>query len=145
MVDIPTSGLSEHYAIGLKEKVMSSKSHKADRCPKVAKKLLPSVSSEQLDTLLDATDSLRDRAMVALLFDSGLGLSELAGIRSKDTDWSNNTLRVVAKGNREARAAFNSNTAMLLKNICPITVTTRRSSGCSLDVCKRCSVGYQAR
>ena len=77
---------------------MSSKSHKADRCPKVAKKLLPSVSSEQLDTLLDATDSLRDRAMVALLFDSGLGLSELAGIRSKDTDWSNNTLRVVAKG-----------------------------------------------
>jgi integrase/recombinase XerC len=128
-VDTPTSGLSEHYAIGLKEKVMSSKSHEADRCPKVAKKLLPSVTPEQFDTLPDATDSLRDKAMVALLLDSGLRLSELASIRSKDMDLSNNTLRVMAKGNREARDAFTSNTAMLLESICPITVTTRRRSG----------------
>lgn len=68
-----------------------------------------------MDTLPDATDSLRDRAMGSLLFDSGLRLSELASIRSKDIDLSNNTLRVMAKGNREARAAFTSNTAMLLK------------------------------
>jgi len=83
--------------------------------PKVAKKLLPSVTSEQLDTLLNATESLRDTAMVSLLFDSGLRLSELASVQSKDIDWSNNTLRVVVKGSREARAAFTSNTAMLLK------------------------------
>jgi len=97
--------------------------------PKVAKKLLPSVTSGQLDTLLDATDSLREKAMVSLLFDNGLRLSELASIQSKDIDWSNNTLRVVVKGNREAKAAFTSNTAILIKDIYLITVTTRRCLG----------------
>ncbi len=56
------------------------------------------MTPEQFDALPDGTDSLRDKAMVALLFDSGLRLSELASIRSEEIDWSNNTLRVVAKG-----------------------------------------------
>jgi len=53
--------------------------------------------------------------MVSLLFDSGLRLSEVPSIQSKDIDWTNNTLRVVVKGNGQGRAAFTSDTAMLLK------------------------------
>ena len=64
---------------------------------------------------MDDTDSLRDRAMVFLLFDSELRSSELASIQSTNKDSRSNTLRVAVKGNREARAAFSCNTAMLLK------------------------------
>ena len=85
--------------------------------PKVARKLLPSITKEQLDILLDATDNLRDKTIVSLLFDSGLRLSELCSIKASDIDWSNNTLRVVVKGNREAKAAFTPTTATLLRDL----------------------------
>ena len=83
--------------------------------PSVAKKMLPSVTEQQLDILLEATESLRDRCIVSLLFDSGLRLSELCAIKPGDIDWSNNTIKAVVKGNREAKAVFTSRTATILK------------------------------
>ena len=83
--------------------------------PHVAKKLLPSVTDEQVKLLIETADSLRDKCIVSLLFDSGLRLSEICSIQSSDIDWNTNTLRVVVKGNREAKAAFTPNTATLLR------------------------------
>ena len=83
--------------------------------PSLAKKILPSITEEQLDILLKAAESQRDKCIVNLLFDSGLRLSELCAIKPSDIDWSNNTIRVVVKGNREAKAAFTSKTATLLQ------------------------------
>jgi integrase len=83
--------------------------------PSVAKKLLPSITEQQLGILLKATETLRDTCIVSLLFDSGLRLSELCSIKPSHIDWGTNTLRVVVKGNREAKAAFTPMTATLLK------------------------------
>ena len=77
--------------------------------------MLPSVTEQQLDILLEAAESLRDKCIVSLFFDSGLRLSELCAIKPCDIDWSNNTIKVVVKGNREAKAAFTSRTAKLLQ------------------------------
>jgi integrase len=46
-----------------------------------------------------------------------LRLSEICSIRQNDIDWSNNTLRVIVKGNREEKAAFTPKTAILLKQL----------------------------
>ncbi|MFC2060347.1 tyrosine-type recombinase/integrase [Chloroflexota bacterium] len=83
--------------------------------PHVAKKLLPSITEEQVQLLVDTADSIRDRCIISLLFDSGLRLSEICSIESSNIDWNTNTLRVVVKGNREAQAAFTPNTATLLR------------------------------
>jgi integrase/recombinase XerD len=83
--------------------------------PIVAKKLLPSITPEQFSLLIEATDNLRDKCIVSLLFDSGLRLSEIANIAPSNIDWDSNTLRVVVKGNREAKAVFTPKTATLLK------------------------------
>ncbi len=83
--------------------------------PSVARKMLPSVTEEQVDVLLEATESQRDRCIVSILFDSGLRLSELCAIKPDDIDWKANTLKVRVKGNREAKAPFTSHTARLLK------------------------------
>jgi integrase/recombinase XerD len=85
--------------------------------PKVQRRLLASVNSEQFQTLFDATDNLRDKAIVSLLFDSGLRLSEVCSIKPGDIDFDSNTLRVIVKGNREAKACFTPKTAMLLKEL----------------------------
>ena len=60
-----------------KEDYTQSNPIKKVDAPKVAKKLLPSITLEQLEILLAATDNLRDRAIVSLLADSGLRLSEI--------------------------------------------------------------------
>ncbi|MFC1897707.1 tyrosine-type recombinase/integrase [Chloroflexota bacterium] len=83
--------------------------------PHVAKKLLPSVTEEQVQILLKTTDSLRDKCVITMLFDSGLRLSEVCNIKHSDIDWSTNTLNVLVKGNREAKAAFTPNIANLLQ------------------------------
>ena len=83
--------------------------------PHVAKKLLPSITEQQLGILLEATDTLRDTCIVSLLFDSGLRLSEMCAVKADDIDWDTNILKVVVKGNREAKAAFDPKTATLLK------------------------------
>jgi integrase len=67
--------------------------------------------------LLDAADNLRDKAIISLLFDSGLRLAEVCSIKPDDIDWSTNTLRVVVKGNREAKACFTHATATLLNEV----------------------------
>jgi len=83
--------------------------------PSIARKMLPSVTEEQLNILLKAAESKRDEHIVSLFFDSGLRLSELCAINPSDIDWSNSTIRVVVKGNREAKAAFIARTATLLQ------------------------------
>ena len=83
--------------------------------PHVARKLLPSITAQQLDILIEAAGNLRDRCIIGLLFDSGLRLSEICSIKHDDIDWDSNILRVVVKGNREAKAAFTLSTATLLK------------------------------
>jgi len=83
--------------------------------PKVATRLLPSITAEQLETLLQAADNLRDQAIISLLFDSGLRLSEVASIKCSDIDWDSNIIRVIIKGGREDKAAFTSRTCAMVR------------------------------
>ena len=48
--------------------------------PKVGKKILPSLSHEQVEYLIKQAECVRDKAIISLFADSGLRLSELANI-----------------------------------------------------------------
>jgi len=83
--------------------------------PKVPKRILPSLSKEEVELLIESTDNARERAIVSLFAESGLRLSELANIRLMDIDWSNRTIRTVGKGNKEALAPFGEHSERYLK------------------------------
>ena len=74
--------------------------------PKRPYLILPSLSQEQVFTLLDTTNNLRDKAIIALFTESGLRLSELTHVTPKDVDWVAGTIRVMGKGSKEALAPF---------------------------------------
>ncbi len=74
--------------------------------PKVPKRILPSLSREEVELTIEKAGNARDRAIVSLFAESGLRLTELANIRLKDIDWNNRTIRVVGKGSKEALAPF---------------------------------------
>ena len=83
--------------------------------PKVEKKILPSLTIEQVTYLIDQVESVRDKAIICLFTDSGLRLSELAAIKSEDIDWDNRLIKVWCKGNKEALAVFGKKTEAYLK------------------------------
>ncbi len=65
--------------------------------------------------LLNRANNVRDKAIIALFTESGLRLSELAGIRVEDIDWKDKTIKVMGKGRKEALAPLGSLTQKYLK------------------------------
>ena len=85
------------------------------QAPKVGRKILPSLTPEQVDYLIDQVAHVRDKAIISLFADSGLRLSELANINTHDIDWSHRLIKVKCKGNKEGLAVFGQRTETLLK------------------------------
>ena len=77
--------------------------------------MLPSLTKQEVQTVMDKADNARDKAIISLFAESGLRLSELANIRLKDIEWSNRTIRTVGKGNKEALAPFGEQSERYLK------------------------------
>ena len=71
--------------------------------PRRQKKLLPAITEEQLGILLQHCDD-RDKAIVSLLWHSGLRLSEAANVRANDFNWEEGTVIVLGKGNKYRKA-----------------------------------------
>jgi integrase/recombinase XerC len=76
------------------------------RAPKSRRALPVAVDADQMARLLDIRDTtplaLRDRALMELLYSSGLRLAELVGLDLSDLDLADRTVRVTGKG-RKAR------------------------------------------
>ena len=76
----------------------------AVEAPKVGKRILPSLTLEQLDLLVDQAECNRDKAIISLFADSGLRLSELASVKRSNIDWQHKLIKVICKGNKEGYA-----------------------------------------
>ncbi len=83
--------------------------------PKVEKRILPSLTPEQLDYLIEQAGNVRDKAIISLFADSGLRLSELANINPHNIDWQHRLIKVTCKGNKEGMATFGERTESLLR------------------------------
>ena len=73
--------------------------------PKIEKKLPSVLSIEEVDNLLDikVTDSFtsRNKAMLELMYATGLRVSELVNLTLNDIDLENDIVRTIGKGNKE--------------------------------------------
>ncbi|WP_026377510.1 site-specific tyrosine recombinase XerD [Aestuariibacter salexigens] len=74
--------------------------------PKLSKPLPKSLSEQEVDALLDAPDcdepmQLRDRAMLEVLYATGLRVSELVGLRLGQLSMQQGVVRVTGKGNKD--------------------------------------------
>ena len=83
--------------------------------PKVEKRVLPSLTQEELDYVIEQAKCVRDKAIISLFADSGLRLTELANINPQNIDCQRRVIKVKCKGNREGYACFGARTESLLK------------------------------
>jgi integrase/recombinase XerD len=87
--------------------------------PKPPKPILPSLTEEQVQYLINKAANLRDKCIISLLADSGMRLNELATIKQENIEWSNYTVTIWGKGNKQRKAPFTKRTVKLLKEWLP--------------------------
>ncbi len=87
--------------------------------PRPGRRLPETLQKEEVRRLLDGTkgdtaDSLRDRAMLELLYSSGLRISELTSLTGKQIHQETRTLRVMGKGSKERIVPYGESAAVWL-------------------------------
>lgn len=95
-----------------RRKIVETNPARSVRNPKVAQKLPRFLTESEVRQLLqiddDSVAGRRDRAVLELLYATGLRASELCGLDLADVDLEANTARVLGKGQKERLVPFGS-------------------------------------
>lgn len=89
--------------------------------PKCGKKLPDTLSNDQMDKLFEENEkrtdflSIRDAAILELLFSSGMRASELVSIKKSDIDYSTRMIRVTGKGGKMRLVPFSKKASEKMK------------------------------
>jgi integrase/recombinase XerD len=100
------SGVKSFYKYLLYEELIENDPTALIEGPKLGRKLPDTLSYPEIEKILEAIDlSLpegpRNRAMLEVLYSSGLRVSELVNLRLANIDFEIGFLRVIGKGNKE--------------------------------------------
>jgi integrase len=93
----------------------------------MTKVILPSLTPEQVDYLIECADNVLDKAIISLFADSGIRLNELLSIRTKDIDIDGMTVTVWGKGGKQRKAPFTKRTAELISQLLRVSKVNRVS------------------
>ena len=113
------SSLKTFFNFLLKKKLINANPFADQIMPKKPISLPKSISEDDVVKLLDAPkpDSLiglRDKAMLELLYASGVRISELVNIKFSDLDLERNIIKVFGKGSKERLVPFGEDAAQCL-------------------------------
>jgi integrase/recombinase XerC len=99
------SALRTFFRYLVREKQLKKNPVESVRAPKSGKRLPENLDADRMARLLklpgDGPVAIRDRAILELLYSSGLRLSELTGLNLGHLDIADATVRVTGKGNKE--------------------------------------------
>jgi integrase/recombinase XerD len=113
------SSFRRFYRWALQERLCKEDPSRNLSSAKRAPRLPKTLSEVQVDSLLNAPDiatplGLRDRAMLELIYASGLRVSEMVQITSLQVSLSQGVVRVTGKGNKERLVPFGEEAARWL-------------------------------
>ena len=110
MLSVPTilrriSSTKNFYLFLEREHIISFEIDELEK-PKGSKKLPLCISIEEVEALLNAPDlekneGQRDRAMLEVMYSSGLRISELLSLTMRQINFQRGIIRIVGKGNKE--------------------------------------------
>ncbi|MFH1542156.1 MAG: tyrosine recombinase XerC [bacterium] len=84
--------------------------------PKMPKKLPNFLYPEELKRLLEAVDNRRDRAILEVIYGTGLRVIEVVRMNVNDVDFEENEIKVLGKGSKERIVLFGSLAKKALNN-----------------------------
>ena len=102
--------------------------------PKIPKSLPKSMSTAEVNILLDAPDTstfigLRDKTMLELMYATGLRVSELVNLKYSSFDFERSVIKVLGKGSKERIIPFGDSALSWLKQY----IDFRRQNNLSMN------------
>ena len=100
------SGYRQFYRWLVRERIVSADPSALIESPKQGRGLPKALSEEQVEALLEAPDTgthlgLRDRAMLELMYATGLRVSELCSLQLSNLNKNQGVIRIIGKGQKE--------------------------------------------
>lgn len=98
--------LRQFFRFLAREKVLPTNPAALLECGRAGRPLPETLGAEAVNTLLQSINpadlpyGARDRAILEILYSSGLRVSELVNLRSEHVDWEENFLRITGKGKK---------------------------------------------
>ncbi len=119
------SSLRSFFRFMQRQEIMHSNPAEGISSPKARRELPPYLSIDQAVQMVERKTgadffSLRDRAILELLYSSGIRVSELAGIDVDSISFSPEMIKVRGKGSKERVVPFGTHAAEAIKNYLPI-------------------------
>src|SRR4051812_31916129 len=126
--------LRSFYKFLIRRGVVSVNPLSTIRTPKQEKRLPKCLDLEQVQKLLDAPGdadllSARDKAMLEVLYSSGIRVSELVELEMKDIDLQEGVLRVMGKGRKDRLTPIGSQAIKALQRYFEMRNADPRSQG----------------
>jgi integrase/recombinase XerC len=115
------SAIRSFFRYLVREEIIAKNPIEQVSSPKLDRRLPSFLTQEEMEKLLDAPDlstplGQRDRALLELLYASGLRVSELVGLTLEQIDLETNEIRVWGKGSKERVALMGEPAAEALKD-----------------------------
>lgn len=101
------SSLKSYYKFLIRQDIVESNPMQKIISPKSSKRLPVFVEKKCMSSLFDEIEyevgyeGVRDKLMLELFYCTGIRLSEMINLKSNDYSMSNNTIKVIGKGNKE--------------------------------------------
>ena len=114
------SGIKSFYKYLLLEDVVRNNPTELLAAPKLSRKLPDTLSVEEITAILNSIDlstpeGMRNRAMLEVLYSSGLRVSELIGLKISDLFLDVEFIKVIGKGNKERLVPIGSQAIKFIK------------------------------
>lgn len=104
------SALRSFFDYLVQIKVLAANPAKGVSAPRKARPLPKNLDVDEMDQLLNVNEddplSIRDRALMELMYGAGLRLAEIVGVNVRDISLSKGDLRVIGKGDKERIVPF---------------------------------------
>jgi integrase/recombinase XerC len=115
------SAIRSFFRYLVREEIIAKNPIEQVSSPKLDKRLPSFLTKEEMEKLLNAPDlttplGQRDRALLELLYASGLRVSELVGLALEQIDLESNEIRVWGKGSKERMVLMGQPAAEALKD-----------------------------
>lgn len=114
--------LRQFFRYLAREKVLPTNPAALLQCGRAGRPLPETLQAESVNTLLQSIDpadlpfGARDRALLEMLYGSGLRVSELVNLRADQVDWEENFLRITGKGNKTRHVPMGGVAARALRS-----------------------------
>ena len=114
------SSIKHFYLFLLKKKVIKNSPADEITTPKQEKYLPTSMSEDEVECLLGSPRSSikierRDKAMIEILYATGMRISELVNLKLTDIDFNRSVLKVFGKGSKERLVPYGEKAAEALR------------------------------